>query len=99
MRKILAAALMIAITAPVVAVEPAAASSTYSKKNANGRYVRCKRTGGTTGAIVGGVGGAVVADALGAGTVGTIAGAGGGALLGRHVEKKKVASKNRRRGC
>jgi len=59
----------------------------------------CSRSSGTTGTIAGGVGGALVGNALGGGTLGTLAGAGGGALLGRHLDKKHDAAQNRRNGC
>jgi uncharacterized protein YcfJ len=62
-------------------------------------HYRCKRSSGTTGAVIGGVGGALIGNALGGGTVGTIVGAGGGALLGRHLDKKHDAAQNRRNGC
>jgi hypothetical protein len=62
-------------------------------------YEHCKRSSGTTGTIAGGVGGALVGNALGGGTLGTLAGAGGGALLGRHLDKKHDAAQNRKNGC
>lgn len=54
------------------------------------RY-RC-RSGGTTGAIVGGALGALIGrsiDRRGDRAVGTILGAGGGALIGREIERNR----------
>ncbi len=56
----------------------------------DGRYY-CKRNDGTTGLIVGAVGGGAVGNVIagrGDKTVGTIIGAAGGALLGRHLDRK-----------
>ncbi|WP_375395909.1 hypothetical protein [uncultured Sphingomonas sp.] len=50
----------------------------------------CKRNDGTTGLVVGAVGGGVLGNVLGGGTLGTLLGAGGGALLGRSVDRGKV---------
>ena len=52
--------------------------------------VYCRRPDGTTGTIVGGVGGALLGRAIDGGRrrgVGTILGAGAGALLGRGIEQ------------
>ncbi len=65
----------------------------------DGRYYPCKRSSGTTGAIAGGVGGAVVGNVLGGGVLGTVAGGVGGALLGKHLDKKHDAAQNRKNGC
>ena len=50
----------------------------------------CRRGNGTTGLVVGGVGGGVLANLVGGGTIGTLLGAGGGALLGRHIDRGNV---------
>lgn len=104
MKKFLAAAMMVAVAAPTVMVEPAFAQGGYwhTYKGRDGkvhRVYRCKRSSGTTGAVAGAVGGGVAANVLGGGTVGTIAGAVGGGLLGRHLDKKHDAAQNRRNGC
>lgn len=65
----------------------------------DGRYYRCKRSSGTTGAVIGGVGGALAGKALGGGLLGTVAGGVGGALLGKHLDKKHDAAQNRKNGC
>ncbi len=50
----------------------------------------CQRKDGTTGLVVGGVGGAVVGNLIGGGLLGTLAGGAGGALLGREIDRGKV---------
>lgn len=50
----------------------------------------CRRNDGTTGLVIGGVGGGVLGNVLGGGTLGTLLGAGGGALLGREVDRGNV---------
>ncbi len=55
----------------------------------DGRYY-CKRNNGTTGLVIGGVGGALIGrtiDTRGDRTLGTVLGAAGGALLGREIER------------
>jgi uncharacterized protein YcfJ len=55
----------------------------------DGRYY-CKRSNGTTGLVIGAVGGALVGrtiDTRGDRTVGTLLGAVGGALLGREIDR------------
>ena len=54
--------------------------------------LRCKRSNGTTGLIVGAAGGALIGRAIdnrGERTTGTVIGAAAGALLGRHVERSR----------
>ncbi|WP_242096107.1 glycine zipper 2TM domain-containing protein [Sphingomonas sp. CROZ-RG-20F-R02-07] len=50
----------------------------------------CRRNDGTTGLVVGAVGGGVLGNVLGGGTLGTLLGAGGGALLGRSIDRNQV---------
>lgn len=50
----------------------------------------CRRSDGTTGLVIGGVAGAVLANLVGGKTLGTIAGGAGGALLGREIDRGKV---------
>ena len=95
----LATALMIPAAMPTTAV---ARDRYYDDHRYHGRdryYRHCRHSNGTTGTIAGGVGGAVIGNALGGGTLGTLAGAGGGALLGRHLDKKHDEAQNRRNGC
>jgi Glycine zipper 2TM domain len=56
----------------------------------DGRYY-CRRSNGTTGLVIGAVGGALVGRAIdtrGDRTLGTLLGAAGGALLGREIERR-----------
>lgn len=50
----------------------------------------CKRDDGTTGLVVGAVGGGLLGNLVGGGTLGTLAGAGAGGLLGRSIGRGKV---------
>jgi hypothetical protein len=61
-------------------------------RGSDNRYY-CKRDDGTTGLIIGGVGGGVLGNIIAPGgykTLGTIIGAGAGALIGRQVDKGDV---------
>ena len=71
---------------------------TYYGRGGHYRY-RCKKSSGTTGALVGGAGGALAGNALGGGVLGTVAGGVGGALLGKHLDKRHDSAQNRRNGC
>jgi hypothetical protein len=64
-------------------------------RGSDGRYY-CKRSNGTTGLVIGAVGGGLIGNALGGGTLGTLLGAGGGALLGKNLDQKHDAAQNRR---
>ncbi|WP_454886234.1 glycine zipper 2TM domain-containing protein [Sphingomonas oryzagri] len=55
----------------------------------DGRYY-CRRSDGTTGLVIGALGGGLAGNLLGGGTLGTLLGAGGGALLGRSVDRGNV---------
>ena len=58
----------------------------------NGRYY-CRRNDGTTGLIIGGIGGGVLGNVIAGGgsrLLGTLIGAGGGALLGQQVDRGNV---------
>ncbi|MGK2912004.1 MAG: glycine zipper 2TM domain-containing protein [Sphingobium sp.] len=66
----------------------------YSQREWRGRDGRtyCRKSNGTTGLIVGGVGGALAGRAIdtrGERTTGTVLGAAAGALLGREVDSKR----------
>lgn len=95
--KLLTAAVLAAVAAPVAVPSAADAQRTYHGRSYH--HYRCKRSSGTTGLVAGAVGGGLIGSALGGGTVGTLVGAGGGALLGRHLDKKHDAAQNRRNGC
>ncbi len=50
----------------------------------------CRRSDGTTGTVIGALGGGAAGALLGGGTLGTLLGAGGGALLGRSIDRGHV---------
>ena len=66
-------------------------------RGGDGRYY-CKRSNGTTGLVLGAVGGGLIGNALGGGTLGTLLGAGGGALLGKNLDQNHDRDQNRRNG-
>ena len=101
MRNAILALSAFAVAIPTVAVVPA--TSAEARKHAyrewRGRDGRtyCKKSNGTTGLIVGGVGGALVGRTIDTGgdrTIGTLGGAALGALAGRAVDRE--VSKPRR---
>src|SRR4029079_12744040 len=103
MRKIM---LVLAVTGLAVpAIEaPASARAHYYQGNvwrdSQGR-LRCHRSNGTTGLIVGAAGGALVGRAIdthGERATGTILGAVGGALVGRAVDRRRMVCRWRP-GC
>ena len=53
----------------------------------------CHQRSGTTGTIVGAVGGGLLGNVIARGTAGTLIGAGAGALLGRNVERHGMGEK------
>lgn len=55
----------------------------------DGRYY-CRRNDGSTGLVIGALGGGAAGALLGGGTLGTLLGAGGGALLGRSIDRGNV---------
>ncbi|OYY91753.1 MAG: hypothetical protein B7Y45_01945 [Sphingomonas sp. 28-66-16] len=58
----------------------------------NGRYY-CRRSDGTTGLIIGGIGGGLLGNSIAGGgsrTLGTLLGGAAGALLGRSIERGQV---------
>lgn len=57
---------------------------------------RCSGGNGAVGTVAGGVGGALIGNAVVGGPVATIAGGVGGALLGRSLDKQNT---RRRSGC
>ncbi len=66
-------------------------------RGSDGRYY-CKRSNGTTGLVLGAVGGGLIGNALGGGTLGTLLGAGGGALLGKNLDQRHDDTQNRNNG-
>ena len=93
MRKLIMMASALSVAMPVATVLPATSASARTARyypayrGNDGRY-RCARRGGTTGALIGGAGGALIGSALG-GTAATLIGAAGGALAGREVERSR----------
>lgn len=61
----------------------------YVYRGHDGRYY-CRRSNGTTGLVVGGIGGAVLGNAIGGDTLGTLLGAAAGAVAGRAVDRGRV---------
>ncbi len=88
----------------MVAISPEAAMARhhYDSRYYHGRsnydrgYHRCSGGNGAVGTVAGGVGGALIGNAVGGGTLGTIGGGIGGALLGRTLDKSNTRS---RHGC
>jgi uncharacterized protein YcfJ len=91
MRKIMMAAAIAAVGVTSVAVAPQAeAKRVYKEWRGKDGRLYCRNTDGTTGLIVGGVGGALLGrtiDTRGDRVVGTLGGAALGALAGREVER------------
>jgi hypothetical protein len=58
-------------------------------RGGDGRYY-CRRNDGTTGLVIGALGGGLLGGAIGGNTLGALLGAGGGALLGRSVDRGQV---------
>ena len=93
MRRMLLACAAAALTMP--AMPATALAHGYNGKvwkDSKGR-MRCKRSDGTTGLIIGAAGGALVGrafDTRGERATGTILGAAAGGLLGRKVERSQV---------
>lgn len=104
MRTTIGIATLAAVIAMPIAMPSAAVAKSHYYHNGDrvyhargGHYRhRCGGGNGAVGTIAGGVGGAVLGDAVGGGTLGTVAGGVGGALLGRHLDKKHTRSRN---GC
>lgn len=55
----------------------------------DGRYY-CRRSNGSTGLVIGAIGGAVLGNAIGGDTLGTLLGAGAGAVAGRSIDRHNV---------
>ncbi len=69
---------------------PAEAKRVYKEWRGKDGRLYCRRTNGTTGLIVGGVGGALIGrtiDTRGDRVLGTVGGAALGALAGREIER------------
>jgi hypothetical protein len=55
-------------------------------RGSDGRYY-CKRSDGTTGLVIGALGGGLIGHALGGGVLGTLLGAGVGGVAGKHIDQ------------
>jgi outer membrane lipoprotein SlyB len=96
MRKVTLALMAATIAMPVVPATPAFANHNgyYHGKvwrDSQGR-LRCRRSNGTVGLIVGGAAGALAGRAIDGGrdrTAGTVLGAAAGALVGREITRKR----------
>lgn len=94
MRTILLALGCTAMVAPTMMI-PAQAdaqrrNNTYREWRGDDGRIRCRRSDGTTGLVVGGVAGALLGrtiDTRGDRTLGTLGGAAAGALAGRAIER------------
>ena len=96
MRTLMLALAATSLTVPVAFAAPAEARHGYyhgkTWRDSQGR-LRCKRSNGTTGLIVGAAGGALVGRAIdtkGERATGTIIGAAAGALIGREVDRGRT---------
>jgi hypothetical protein len=95
MRKAMLALAVTALAYPSIDAPASARTHYYQGKvwrDSQGR-LRCHRSNGTTGLIVGAAGGALVGRAIdthGERATGTILGAGGGALVGRAIDRRRV---------
>lgn len=89
-----AASLAIPVSMAVPTDGASAERNGYRYREWRGRDGRmyCRKSNGTTGLIVGGVGGALLGRAIdtrGDRATGTILGAAGGALLGKEIDSKR----------
>ena len=95
MRKIILALAITGLAMPTIEAPASARTHYYHGKvwrDSQGR-LRCHRSNGTTGLIVGAAGGALVGRAIdthGERATGTILGAVGGALVGRAIDRRRV---------
>ena len=96
MRNLMLALAAVSLSVPALPAPALAHGKHYYNgkiwKDSKGR-LRCKRSNGTTGLIVGAAGGALVGRAIdtrGERATGTILGAAAGALLGREVDRSRV---------
>jgi hypothetical protein len=58
-------------------------------RGGDGRYY-CRRSDGTTGLVVGAVGGGLLGNAIGGDALGTLLGAGAGAAVGSSIDRGQV---------
>lgn len=96
MRKLILATLAASIAIPATMVVPTdqadARRYKYREWRGDDGRMYCRKSNGTTGLIVGGVGGALAGRAIdtqGDRATGTIIGAAAGALIGREIDSKR----------
>lgn len=94
MRKFISAPAIIAVAASTLMAAAPVQAKQYPYNEWRGKDGRtyCRKSDGTVGLIVGGVGGALVGRAIdtrGERATGTILGAAAGALIGREVARKR----------
>ncbi len=91
MRHLIFSLAAVALVAPALTyAPPAEAKRVYKEWRGKDGRMYCRRTNGTTGLIVGGVGGALIGrtiDTSGDRVLGTVGGAALGALAGREIER------------
>jgi uncharacterized protein YcfJ len=61
----------------------------YVYRGGDGRYY-CRRSNGTTGLVVGAIGGGLLGNAIGGDALGTVLGAGAGAVAGNAIDRGRV---------
>ena len=96
MRKTIMALTAASMTIPALVAVPTAADARHRYRSTAYSNTYCQRRSGTTGTIVGAVGGGLLGHAIVGGTAGTLIGAGAGALGGRAIEKNSLGPKCRR---
>ncbi len=92
MLALVAAAVAIPATMAIPTDEAEARRYKYREWRGDNGRIHCRKSNGTTGLIVGGVGGALLGrsiDTRGDRATGTIVGAAAGALLGREIDSKR----------
>ena len=91
-----------ALTATTLVIPTSAEARKHYYRTYNGRggHTYCTRSGGTTGAVVGGVGGALLGNGIagrGDKLLGTVAGGVAGAFGGRAIDRTITANRRCRR--
>lgn len=88
MRKLILALTAASVALPAATISTPADARRHRHYNTHYAYARCRPHGGTTGALIGGAGGALVGSAVTSrGLAGPLIGGAAGALLGRHIER------------
>ncbi|MEG3155419.1 glycine zipper 2TM domain-containing protein [Sphingomonas sp. RB1R13] len=93
MRKTIMALTAASMAIPALVAAPTAADARHRYRSTAYSNTYCHRRSGTTGTIVGAVGGGLLGHAIVGGTAGTLIGAGAGALGGRAIEKGSLGPK------